>query len=65
MSYELKIYPRPGLEVCENDGGTITIRQVRLQDGDDLEIEIHPDDVDRLCKILHRVRGAIARNQKE
>ena len=48
-----KIDPRPGLEVFENEAGTISIRQI--DSGfyeDDPLVVVHPSDVPRLIEML-------------
>lgn len=65
MSNELKIDPRPGLEVFANKGGLISISQDGQYGEEDQIVAVHPDDVDRLCKMLEFVRDEISRNPKE
>jgi hypothetical protein len=53
-----RIPPRLGIEVYENEGGTITIKQSDPMDDDHIVV-VHPDDVPTLIRFLEEVRQDI------
>jgi len=57
---ELRIEPRPGLEVFHNKGGRISIRQIDWTDAEEVIVVVHPDDVPRLIELLNKQLSMIS-----
>lgn len=51
----LRLEPRPGLEVFVNQSGSITIAQIEHPQEKNLVV-VHPDDVPRLIEMLQTAR---------
>lgn len=53
---DMRIDPRPGLEVFVNQSGSITIAQIEIDRAEQNLVIVHPDDVPRLIEMLQIAR---------
>jgi hypothetical protein len=64
-----KIPPRPGLEVYKNNDDEVVIAQVEdgppSEDGPELYVRVHQDDVPRLIELLKSEVGLVAEPESD